>query len=190
MTAAGTIARVDCPICGETFYQHPTPHGLCTYCHEDFVEYPEPPTPTLPGAATRWYADMPELDEPDTAAADLAALTARNIANYARLQRLLDEDVARERDRLTEHDADYEESREWCAHHCPECFGSGLDVVYHSALRDWETGEFVDTEEVQCDACHGTGELTEPAGEPEVLPDADDWLMSYAARDYLAETEE
>lgn len=107
-----------------------------------------------------------------------------------RTQRLLDADVARERDRLTEYDADIEESREWCAHHCPECCGSGLDVVYHSALRDWETGEFVDVEEVPCDACHGTGELTEPAGEPEVLPDADVWLNSYASQDYLPTSEE
>lgn len=43
---------------------------------------------------------------------------------------------------------------------CPVCDGTAVDVVYHSAARDRETGEYLDFDEYPCPACEGTGRLT------------------------------
>jgi hypothetical protein len=70
---------------------------------------------------------------------------------------------------------------------CPVCDGFGsvpgdqLNVPYDCPPE---------YDELACLACNGSGELTEPADEPVVLPDADDWLMSYASRDYLPTAED
>lgn len=46
---------------------------------------------------------------------------------------------------------------------CPECDCHGSIVIYHSMLRSWETGEYLDTDEVPCPSCDGLGFLTTPA---------------------------
>lgn len=51
---------------------------------------------------------------------------------------------------------------------CPECNGGGTEVVYRSFVRDWDTGEYVDTEEIACEVCQGVGYLTEPRTEEDV----------------------
>jgi hypothetical protein len=51
---------------------------------------------------------------------------------------------------------------------CPECEGAATEIVYHSAARDWDTGEYVDAEEIACPACDGLGYLTMPLTEQDV----------------------
>jgi hypothetical protein len=68
---------------------------------------------------------------------------------------------------------------------CPARGGSAIEVVYHSAARDWETGEYLDFDEHPCPACDGTGRLAAPAmpwwdGLP--LPDLDETPREMAVR--------
>ena len=51
---------------------------------------------------------------------------------------------------------------------CPECNGGGTAIVCRSFLRDWDTGEYADTEEIACEACDGLGYLTTPLTEADV----------------------
>jgi hypothetical protein len=54
---------------------------------------------------------------------------------------------------------------------CPGCDGTGLEILYHSAAVSWETGEPLDSEEIDCRTCGGGGYLTAPAfDDDEALP--------------------
>lgn len=52
---------------------------------------------------------------------------------------------------------------EQAANLCPECEGYGSWFFDPTGARDWETGEYLDAYGVPCNACHGTGWLTEIA---------------------------
>lgn len=59
-------------------------------------------------------------------------------------------------------------SDETSANLCPECAGHGSADIALSAARDYETGEWLDTVMVTCEACDGAGWLTTPLTEEDV----------------------
>jgi hypothetical protein len=73
---------------------------------------------------------------------------------------------------------------------CPVCGGSAVDVVYHSAARDWGTGEYLDCTEYPCPACDGTGRIATPATpnwhDGIELPDLDETPREMAVRYMIA----
>lgn len=54
---------------------------------------------------------------------------------------------------------------EQAANLCPECEGYGSWFYDPTGARDWDTGEYLNAYAVPCEACGGTGWLTEPVTE-------------------------
>lgn len=141
--------------------------------------------------ATRTTADLESFrDEYHTRCSRFGeTLTDREYADYcainAELGRRSDPEVAdalaaEEEDRVTEGDPfDFDTA----ANLCPVCAGSGTVTIAHGYARDWETGEFNDTEDVPCDSCED-GLLFTPADAVEVDHAGCDRWLDTAARDY------
>lgn len=75
-----------------------------------------------------------------------------------------------------------QENPEASANTCPEC-ENGVTTVFHSHLRDWETGEYLDTEEVPCGSCEA-GLLFAPADAVALDYEAIDAYHYHLARDF------